>query len=76
MSDDVVLVDDTGPYCQAYSTDAVAHLVMTYVLNFSSSMMPQHQSLFRGDRGNFTARGRRDMFLSAQLNPPLCTCTR
>lgn len=40
----------------AYSQDAVAQLVITFVLNFSCSMMAQQRALFQGDRSNgFTA---------------------
>ena len=37
----------------SYSTDAVAHLVITFVLNFSSSLVRQHRALAKGDTGNF-----------------------
>jgi glycerate dehydrogenase len=37
----------------AYSTDAVAQLVMTYVLNFSASQHLQQTKLARGDRSLF-----------------------
>jgi len=40
--------------CPAYSSDAVAHLVITYLLNFSCSMVPQMQMLAAGNRDNFT----------------------
>lgn len=36
-----------------YSTDAVAHLVVTHVLNFSASIVHQQRMLARGDRSNF-----------------------
>ena len=36
-----------------YSTDAVAHLVITLALNFSSSIVRQHRALARGDRAHF-----------------------
>lgn len=39
--------------CPAYSTEAMASLVMTQVLNFSSSMHAQQLKLFRGDRSHF-----------------------
>mmetsp|Transcript_32040 Transcript_32040/g.38812 ORF Transcript_32040/g.38812 Transcript_32040/m.38812 type:complete len:335 (-) Transcript_32040:438-1442(-) len=38
----------------SYSTDAVAQLVITFILNFSCSMVPQQRSLAAGDRRNFT----------------------
>ena len=38
-----------------YSTDAVAHLVITYVLNFSSSVVPRARALARGDTSAFTS---------------------
>mmetsp|Transcript_29186 Transcript_29186/g.45352 ORF Transcript_29186/g.45352 Transcript_29186/m.45352 type:complete len:343 (-) Transcript_29186:216-1244(-) len=37
-----------------YSTDGVAHMVITYMLNFSCSFVPQQQMLWAGDRSNFT----------------------
>ena len=37
----------------SYSSDAVAHLVITFVLNFSSSLVRQHRALARGDTSNF-----------------------
>lgn len=37
----------------SYATDAVAHLVITFVLNFSSSIVRQHRALAKGDTGNF-----------------------
>jgi glycerate dehydrogenase len=37
----------------SYATDAVAHLVITFVLNFSSSVVRQHRSLAKGDTSNF-----------------------
>eukprot|EP00928_Gymnodinium_smaydae_P010874 TRINITY_DN14098_c0_g1_i1.p1 TRINITY_DN14098_c0_g1~~TRINITY_DN14098_c0_g1_i1.p1 ORF type:complete len:374 (+),score=65.74 TRINITY_DN14098_c0_g1_i1:64-1185(+) len=40
--------------CPAYSSDAVAHLVITFVLNFSCSMVQQQRALCRGQRQNFT----------------------
>lgn len=36
-----------------YSTEGVAHMVITYVLNFSSSFVGQQRMLFGGDRSNF-----------------------
>ena len=39
--------------CPAYSTDAMATLVLTHVLNFSSSMMAQQKRLWAGDRAHF-----------------------
>ena len=38
-----------------YSTDAVAHLVITYVLNFASSVVPRARALARGDTSAFTS---------------------
>ena len=38
----------------AYSTTAVAQLVITFVLNFSCSLMMRQQMLLTGDRSNFT----------------------
>lgn len=40
--------------CPAYSSDAVAQLVVTYMLNFSCSLVPQMQMLQKGNRDNFT----------------------
>jgi len=40
--------------CPAYSSDAVAQLVITFVLNFSCSMVPQMRMLSQGNRDNFT----------------------
>ena len=37
----------------SYATDAVAHLVITFVLNFSSSIVRQHRALAKGDTSNF-----------------------
>lgn len=37
----------------SYASDAVAHLVITFVLNFSSSIVRQHRTLAKGDTGNF-----------------------
>lgn len=39
----------------SYSTDAVAHLVITFVLNFSATIVPQHVALAKGDRSLFTS---------------------
>ena len=38
----------------SYSNSAVASLVITFVLNFSCSLIQQHRSLFADDIGNFT----------------------
>jgi len=40
--------------CPAYSGDAVAHLVITFVLNFSCSLVPQVRMLTQGNLGNFS----------------------
>jgi len=40
--------------CPAYSSDAVAHLVVTFMLNFSCSLVPQMRMLQQGNRDNFT----------------------
>lgn len=37
-----------------YSTDAVAHMAVTYLLNLSVSMFDQQRMLLQGDRSNFT----------------------
>jgi glycerate dehydrogenase len=37
-----------------YSTEAVAHMAVTYVMNFSVSMFDQQRMLQAGDRSNFT----------------------
>jgi glycerate dehydrogenase len=37
-----------------YSNEAVAHLVIGMILNFSSSLVAQQRQLFAGDRSNFT----------------------
>jgi glycerate dehydrogenase len=37
-----------------YSTDAVAHMAITYLMNFSVSMFQQQEMLLRNDRANFT----------------------
>lgn len=42
--------------CPSYSSDAVAQLVLTFILNFSCSLVPQVRSLVAGDRTNFTRR--------------------
>jgi len=39
--------------CPAYSTEAVATLVLTHVLNFSSSMYAQQRRVRSGDRAHF-----------------------
>ncbi|KAJ1444693.1 D-isomer specific 2-hydroxyacid dehydrogenase [Pelagophyceae sp. CCMP2097] len=39
--------------CPAYSTDAVATLVLTHVLNFSSSLVAQQRRIWAGDREHF-----------------------
>jgi len=39
--------------CPAYSSDAVAHLVFTLILNFSCSLVPQMRMLQKGNRDNF-----------------------
>jgi len=36
-----------------YSTDSVAHMVITYIMNFSSAMFHQARMLRDGDRSNF-----------------------
>jgi glycerate dehydrogenase len=38
----------------SYSSSAVASLVLTFILNFSCSLIPQQRSLYRGDTTNFT----------------------
>jgi len=40
--------------CPAYSSDAVAQLVITFMLNFSCSLVPQMRMLSRGNLDNFT----------------------
>lgn len=40
--------------CPAYSSDAVAHLVITFMLNFSCSLVPQMRMLAKGNLDNFT----------------------
>jgi glycerate dehydrogenase len=44
------------PICNvpAYSTDAVAHMAITYLMNLSCSMFDQQKMLLEGDRSNFT----------------------
>jgi glycerate dehydrogenase len=37
-----------------YSTDAVAHMAVTYLMNFSCSMFQQQKMLLQKDRSNFT----------------------
>lgn len=37
-----------------YSTDAVAHTAITYIMNFSLSMLQQQRMLHEKDRSNFT----------------------
>lgn len=37
-----------------YSTEAVAHMAVTYLMNFSVSMFDQQRMLQAGDRSNFT----------------------
>ena len=37
-----------------YSTDAVAHVAITYIMNLSVSMFQQQNMLRQGDRSNFT----------------------
>lgn len=40
--------------CPTYSTDAVAHTAITYLMNFSCSMLKQQKMLLEQDRSNFT----------------------
>jgi len=40
--------------CPTYSTDAVAHLAITYLMNFSCSMFDQQRMLWEKNRDNFT----------------------
>jgi len=40
--------------CPAYSSEAVAHLVLTFILNFSCSLVPQMRMLKEGNRDNFS----------------------
>ena len=44
------------PVCNipTYSTEAVAHMAITYVMNLSVSMFEQQRMLWQGDRSNFT----------------------
>jgi glycerate dehydrogenase len=44
------------PVCNipTYSTEAVAHMAITYLMNFSVSMLDQQRMLQAGDRSNFT----------------------
>ncbi|KAL7565134.1 hypothetical protein ACA910_021515 [Epithemia clementina (nom. ined.)] len=44
------------PVCNipTYSTEAVAHMAITYLMNFSVSMFEQQAMLLRDDRSNFT----------------------
>lgn len=44
------------PVCNipTYSTQAVAHMAITYLMNFSVSMFEQQQMLLENDRRNFT----------------------
>ena len=44
------------PVCNipAYSTHAVAHMAITYMMNFSVSMFQQQRMLWEGNRDNFT----------------------
>lgn len=37
----------------AYSSDAVAHMAITYIMNFSCSMFQQQKMLWQNDRRNF-----------------------
>ena len=37
-----------------YSTEGVAHMVITFMLNFSCSFVGQQRMLFKNDRSNFT----------------------
>lgn len=48
-------------FCPAYSSDAVAQLVITFLLNFSISLVPQMRKLQKRDRE----------FFSSNLKPPL-----
>jgi glycerate dehydrogenase len=40
--------------CPTYSTDAVAHMAITYLMNFSVSMFDQQRMLWQDNRANFT----------------------
>lgn len=44
------------PVCNipTYSTEAVAHMAITYLMNLSVSMFHQQKMLWEGDRSNFT----------------------
>jgi glycerate dehydrogenase len=44
------------PVCNipTYSTEAVAHMAITYIINFSVSMFDQQRMLLQNDRSNFT----------------------
>ena len=44
------------PVCNipTYSTEAVAHMAITYLMNLSVSMFDQQKMLLNGDRANFT----------------------
>ena len=44
------------PVCNipTYSTEAVAHMAITYLMNFSVSMFQQQEMLLKNDRSNFT----------------------
>jgi len=48
--------DRNVPVCNVptYSTDAVAHMAITYLMNLSVSMFDQQRMLLEGDRSNFT----------------------
>ncbi|KAL9191051.1 hypothetical protein ACHAXT_000757 [Thalassiosira profunda] len=37
-----------------YSTESVAHMVITYIMNFSAAIFPQAKMLHDGDQRNFT----------------------
>ena len=37
-----------------YSSDSVAHLALTFILNFSCSMIPQQRMSWEGDRAVFS----------------------
>jgi glycerate dehydrogenase len=41
-------------FCPAYSSDAFAHMVITFALNFSCSLVPQMRMLQKGNRENFS----------------------
>jgi glycerate dehydrogenase len=44
------------PVCNipTYSTEAVAHMAINYIMNFSVSMFDQQRMLLQNDRSNFT----------------------